>query len=451
MKKLTLLLFALISTIHIFGQNKDEKPTKRWSFSITSFYHKNIIYTDTVSFDIEYMEMPKATDSTSMNRIRSGVSYASAFAAKHNKYTLDSIPEIASININGINFENKKILSKIPDYDILMIKKDSSYSFMFDTKAKQYTPKARYTKPYSLICQNHPNLPHDFFFFKEHTLEPIRYSCSSYSPILDIFLTEDSIVTYTKLRVMLDGRLQPKAFDYQHINLENIKKIDVFAKEDAGKYFGFKAKNGLISIVTKNSDFDINRALSNTHVIGEMQDRNGNWRVIKDTLLTSQEQFAEFRKKVYQTNGPVFLINGEFETERVNRKTIDADAMESVKVVSGKKTKRSPMYRNGNLATQLSETIDIANDTVFIQTEKERWTVKANISIPTVLSQLKRLRNTDPEQIPIYIVDNQEITAEKLKEYKNKELEFVQSLEGCDAISKYGKRAEFGVVIYKKR
>jgi hypothetical protein len=27
----------------------------------------------------------------------------------------------------------------------------------------------------------------------------------------------------------------------------------------------------------------------------------------------------------------------------------------------------------------------------------------------------------------------------------------VESLEGCDAISKYGKRAEFGVVIYRKK
>jgi hypothetical protein len=453
MKKLTLLSVLLIFTIHVFGQNKDEKPTLSRSFSITSFYHKNIIYTDTISYDIEYMEMPKSTDSTSINRMRSRVSFASAFAAKHinNKYTFDSIPEIASVNINGIHFENKKILSKTPDYDILMIKKDSSYSLRLDPKTKQYTGVARYAKPYSLIYQNHINLPRDFFFFKQYTLEPIRYTCTSYSPVLDIFLTEDSIVAYTKPRVMLDGRLQAKAFDYQHLNLENIKHIDIFAKEDAGKYFGFKAKNGLISIVTKNSDFDINRALANTHVIGEMQDKNGNWRVIKDTLLTSQEQFKEFRKKVYQANGPVFLINGEFETESVNRKTIDADAMESVKVVSGKKLRQLPQFRNANSTSQFTEIIDVANDTIYIQTEKERWTAKSSISIPTVMSQLKRLRNTDPEPTPIYFVDNQEITAEKLKEFKNKELEFVQSLEGCDAISKYGKRGEYGVVIYRKK
>lgn len=450
MKKLTLLCLALIFTMHLFGQDKNEKSTKQRSFSITSFYHKNIVYNDTVGYDIEYVEMPLSTDSTSINRMRSRVSFADA-VSKPNKYTFDSIPDIASVNINGIYFENKKILSKTPDYEILMIKKDSSYSFKYDRKTKEFTGQARYNKPHTIIYQNHESLPRDFYFFKQYTLEPIRYSCASYSPVLDIFLTEDSIVAYTKPRVMLDGRLQPKAFDYQHLNLENIKKIDIFAKEDAGKYFGFKAKYGLISIVTKNSNFDINRALANTHVIGEMQDKNGNWRVIKDTLLTSQEQFKEFRKKVYQANGPVFLINGEFETESVNRKTIDADAMESLKIVSGKKMRQSPQFRNGNSARQFTEVVEVANDTVFIQTEKERWTAKSGISIPTVMSQLKRLRNTGPEPTPIYIVDNQEITAEKLKEFKNKELEFVQSFEGCDAISKYGKRAEFGVVIYRKK
>lgn len=446
MKKLTLLLLALISTVHVFGQNKEERPNKNRSYSITSFYYKNIVYNDTVGYDIEYIEMPKGTDSVGIKRLTSRVSFADAIS-KPNQYTVDSIPEVSSININGIYFENKKILSKIPDYEILMIKKDSSYSFKYDLKMKKYTGSAHYNKPHTIIYQNHPILPRDFYFFKQYTLEPIRYNCSSYSPILDIFLTEDSIVAYTKPRVLLDGRLQPKAFDYQHINLENIKKIDIFAKEDAGKYFGFKAKNGLISIVSKNSDFDINRTLANTHVLGEMQDKNDNWRVIKDTLLTSQEQFKEFRKKVYQANGPIFLINGEFETESVNRKTIDADAMESINVVAGAIIKPDKIAKIG----EEIENPEYTNDTVFIKTEKERWTAKAATSIPRVMSEFRRLRNTEPVVVPLYFVDNQEIDYEKLKEYKPKELEFVESLEGCDAISKYGKRAEYGVIIYRKR
>lgn len=81
-------------------------------FSITSFYHKNIVYNDTVSFDIEYVDMPKGTDSVGMQRLTSRVSFADA-VSKSNQYTVDSIPKISSININGIYFNNKKILLKL--------------------------------------------------------------------------------------------------------------------------------------------------------------------------------------------------------------------------------------------------------------------------------------------------------------------------------------------------
>ena len=442
MKKLTLLLLALICTVHSFGQKKDDN--KRRSFSITSFYHKNIVYQDTVGYDIEYIGTPENADSVSIKRMKSRTSFADA-VSKPNQFTFDSIPEISSINLNGIYFESKRILSKVSNYDIIFIKKDSTYSFRYDLKTKEYTGAARYKKPHTAIYQNHLNLPHDFLFFKQYTLEPIRYSCSSYSPVLDVFHTEDSIVAYAKPRVMVDGRLQPKAFDYQNIDLENVKQIDVFAKEDAGNYFGYKAKSGLISIMTKSGNFNLNLTLSNTHVVGEMQDKNGNWTIIKDTLLTNINEFREFRKAVYATNGPVYLINGEFEDEKVNRKTIDTDAIEAIEIVGGAKIN----VKNPTLEERRNP--KYTNDTVRIKTQKERWTSKANVGIPSIMSQIKRLRNTDPEPTPIYIVDNQEITAEKLKEFKNKELEFVQSLEGCDAITKYGKRAEFGVVIYRKR
>jgi hypothetical protein len=203
----------------------------------------------------------------------------------------------------------------------------------------------------------------------------------------------------------------------------------------------------LISVVTNESKFNLDWTLANTRVIGEIQDKKEQWKVIKDTLLTSPEQFISFRKSVYSTNGTVYMINGEFETEKVNRKTIDADAMESITVVAGAKIV-------DNKITKIGEEIEepkYYNDTVFIKTEKERWTAKATTSIPRVMSEFRRLRKTEPDPTPLYFVDNQEIDSEKLKLYKPQELEFVESLEGCDTISKYGKRAEFGVVIYRKK
>jgi hypothetical protein len=441
------ILFLLIS-VNLFAQTP--QATSQRNYSITHFYHKNTVFADTVYYDIEFTDMRKGIDSASIRRIALRVSFADAFP-KNNKYTYDSIPEIASMNINGIYFDNKKILSKIPNYEILLIKRDSARSFRYNPETKEYFGTARYKKPHAVIYQDHANIPRDFYFFKEYTLEPIRYKCSSDSPVLDVFRTEDTVILSSRPRVMIDGRLQPKLFDYQHIDVEKVKKIEVFGKEDALKYFGHKAKMGLISVTTKDSKAKLNWTLDNIRVTGEMQDKNGKCKVITDTVLTNIEQFNTFKKAVYQANGPVYLINGEFETEQVNRKTIDAEAMQSVKVVAGTKNRVTVTNQNSQRISQLIEPITIGNDTVFIQTEKERWSARAEVSISRVLSELKRLRNTEPEPVPIYILDNQEITSEKLKEFKSKELEFVESLEGCDAISRYGKRAEYGVVIYRKK
>ena len=444
MKNTTLLLLAICISFTVFSQNKEKTEIlKGTAYSITSFYHKNLIFIDTLAYDIE-VPLDKAND-----RQKKGQWYRSFADAtfKNEKYTLDSIPASAFITVNGIRFENKKILSKMNDCKILLVKKDSSYSHIYNQKTKDYDIITKYQPPRAIIYQNHLNLPRDFFLFRQNTLEPIRYKCSSYSPVLDVFNTADSLVFSNKPRIMIDGRLQRIAFEFEDINLETVKKIDVFSKEDARTYFGRKVKSGLISVTTNDSKFNLDWTLANTWVIGEIQDKNQQWKVIKDTLLTSPEQFISFRKSVYSTNGTVYMINGEFETEKVNRKTIDADAMESITVVAGEKTRE--VY-NKSLG-KVEQVGKFTNDTVFIKTEKERWTARASTSIPKVMSEFRRLRKTEPDPTPLYFVDNQEIDAEKLRLYKPKELEFVESLESCDAISKYGKRAEFGVVIYRKK
>jgi hypothetical protein len=439
MKKATLLLLVLYCSFAGFSQTKDKpEMIKAKSFSITSFYHKNLIYVDTLTFDVEF-PIDKATDVQ-----RKGLWHRS-FA--ETKFTSDSIPKNAFVNINGIIFENIKIISKMTNYDVLLVKKDSSFTYIYDTENRRYNRFAHYKSPRAIIYQNHPNLPRDFFIFKQNTLEPIRYKCSSYSPVLDVFNTADSLVFSDKPRIMIDGRLQRRELEFDDINMATVNKIEVFSKEDARIYFGQKVKSGLISIVTNDSKFNLDWTLANTRVIGEIQDKKEQWKIIKDTLLTSLEQFIAFRKSVYSTNGTVYMINGEFETEKVNRKTIDADAIESINVVAGAKLKSDKIAKVGEEFQEPKFT----NDTVFIKTEKERWAAKAMTSIPRIMSEFRRLRNTEPEIIPLYFVDNQEIDAEKLKLYKSKELEFVESLEGCDAISRYGKRAEFGVVIYRKK
>ena len=370
-------------------------------------------------------------------------------------YNIDSIPEIAYLFINGIEFQNKKVLTKINNFKITNIRKDSINTFSVSKRDSStgllvYEDLKRiYQRPYARVTQEHPILAHDFFLFRINTLEPVRYRCASYSPILDVFNTEDSLGFLLKPRVMIDGRLQAKSFDYDKINLDNIEKIDVFDSNNATKYFGQKAKSGLISYITKGSKFCFDWALANTHVVGEIQDNKGDWKPVVDTLFSNIEHFIDYRKSCLNANGSIYIINGKSETEFSNRKTINMDAITNFRVITGVKTKRMLLSVSDKLVSNKTETSTTENDTIYIDTNRNPWSLTTNFS--KIFSDLKRLRKTLPDPIPLYFVDNQEIDSEKLKLYKPKELEFVESLEGCDAISKYGKRAEFGVVIYRKK
>jgi hypothetical protein len=444
MKKIFTLSFIIFNFINVFGQNKNEEFNK--------YVLPKVLSVDSVGKNI-LKNKPN---------IEIGMSnkFANSFFDNMNSnsskiFTIDSIPDIAYIIINGIEFQNKKVLAKINNFKITNIRKDSTYTFNIAerdvaTGSLQYKDiKRKYQRPYARVTQEHPILAHDFFLFKINTLEPVRYRCASYSPILDVFNTEDSIVILLKPRVMIDGRLQAKSFDYDKVNLENIEKIDVYGSNDASKYFGQKAKSGLISYITKGSKFCFDWALANTHVVGEIQDNKRNWKQIVDTLFSNIEQFNEYRKKCLKSNGAIYIINGKSETEFSNRKTIDMDAITNFRVINSAKTKRVPLSVSNKLVSISTETTNAENDTIYIDTNRNPWSFTTNFS--RIFSDLKRLRKTIPDPTPLYFIDNQEIDSEKLKQYKPKELEFIESLEGCDAISKYGKRAEFGVVIYRKK
>ncbi len=444
MKKTFTLLLIVCNFIDVFGQNKNKEFNK--------FVLPKIMTVDSVGNNI-LKNNPNI-------EIEMSNKFANSFFDNMNSngskiFTTDSIPDIAYIIINGIEFQNKKVLTKINNFKITNIRKDSTFSFNIAkrdsvTGSLQYKDiKRKYQRPYARINQEHPILAHDFFLFKVNTLEPVRYRCASYSPVLDVFNTEDSIGILLKPRVMIDGRLQAKSFDYDKINLDNIEKIEVFGNDDATTYFGQKAKSGLISYSTKGSNFCFDWALANTRVLGEMQDKKGNWMPIVDTLFSNVEQFNDYRKNCLKTNGAIYIINGKSETEFSNRKTIDMDAITNFRVVSNAKSKRIPLSVSNKLVSISTETTTAENDTIYIDTNRNTWALTSNFS--KIFSELKRLRKTLPDPIPLYFVDNQEIDSEKLKQYKPKELEFVESLEGCDAISKYGKRAEFGVVIYRKK
>jgi hypothetical protein len=368
MKKILTLLFIIFNFINVFGQNKNEEFNKYALPKVLSVDSLgNNILKNNPNIEIEMSNRFANSFFDNMNSNGSKI------------FTVDSIPDIAYIIINGIEFQNKKALTKINNFKITNIRKDSTYTFNIverDVKpgSLQYKDiKRKYQRPYARVTQEHPILAHDFFLFKINTLEPVRYRCASYSPILDVFNTEDSIGILLKPRVMIDGRLQAKSFDYNKINLENIEKIDVFDNENATKYFGQKAKSGLISYITKGSKFCFDWALANTHVVGEIQDNKGNWKQIVDTLFSNIEQFNSYRKSCLRANGIIYIINGKSETEESNRKTIDMDAITSFRVINSVKTKRVPLSISDKLVSISTETTNTENDTIYIETSRNSW------------------------------------------------------------------------------
>jgi hypothetical protein len=91
------------------------------------------------------------------------------------------------------------------------------------------------------------------------------------------------------------------------------------------------------------------------------------------------------------------------------------------------------------------------NDTVYIQTQKERWRNSAKTTLSQVLYDLKRIQHPEASPVPIYILDEKEVPFETISSFKSKEIEMVESLEGCDAIAKFGKRGLNGVVSYRRK
>jgi hypothetical protein len=225
------------------------------------------------------------------------------------------------------------------------------------------------------------------------------------------------------LRYIVDGRLQEENYDLDRLQAMKIQEVKVFNAKTAQRFWGQKAHYGLVVIRTQQ--FPVSKHVfytENIRVVAEKELKNGLWETIQDTILTDMNAFNDYKKTVAKANLPIYMINKEGEIEWRNRKTIN-------------------FYEVNSLV--------IKNDTVFVETFRKK---EEKNSISNILANHKRFWDKDEElKLPLYIVDNQEITIDKLKEFKSKELDFIIKLEGCDAIQQYGKRAEFGVMIYRKK
>lgn len=428
MKKILALLLLMVCVTYAFAQ-KQEQKTIAAKF-ITTHYRKNLVFRDTTIMETFLSAIPSSLGDSlakrGARRFPNGLSHADDFET--NRYTVDSIPENASVFVNGIQFPDKKMLSKMTNYEILFIKMNNGYKL--DSGASKYVPITEGKPPRAFVYMKHDDLPATIFLYKQYTLEALRYTCWSESPSFDLLRTEDTLLIANTPRIVLDGRLQPVEMRLRDLDLSKIKQIKVYGKMDAQQFFGWRVKEGLIEVTSLKGGQFHSLGLLNIHVKGEIQDKNGNWKPLLDTTFSGVKQFQAFREDVYRKNGAVYLINGEYETELVNRQSFDPEAITNIRIVGkGQAT----------------------NDTVYIQTQKERWRNSAKTTISQVLIDLKRIHNPEATSVPIYILDNKEVPFETISAFKSKEIEMVESLEGCDAIAKYGKRATNGVVSFRRK
>jgi hypothetical protein len=459
MKKLLFITLLICIFLDGFSQKSDSLSPRKIDF-FHIYRHKGKIFNDSGTFKItpEIIALRNTLKRKEVDLI---------FTDRQRIIPLDSVPKSTPFCVNNILTINHNLLKYIPNYEVVHVRKARHEGMVMprtgDFNKTKIMVKGIYeTAPKVLIYQAHPNLPKDFFMINEKTFEAQRYSCSVESPLWDFFVNP-SPSNSSKPVYVLDGRIQTSGFELGDISEKNIKMIEVFDPEDGKQFFGRKGSNGIVAIATKKYTGDLLPTLRNIRIIGETEYEMGRWKIISDTTVENLNAYWNYRKQVFLQNGPVYMIGGEEETQQVNRKNIEMERVLGIEIKRENiKLPTEKFELNMDSTSWYVKSLNMTpqdftrRDTVFIKTGIKANIVALNNQIDAIFMNLQIMRNggqlpRKSSKIPLYFVDNQEITPDKLKEFKPKELEFVESLEGCDAISKYGKRAEFGVVIYRKK
>ena len=460
MKKIHLISLLICVLTKGFSQESDSLLERKTIFYST-YYHKGKKFQDTADYKV-------TVDKADLKKLAKGEKLDLTIDAEQENKSLNSIPENMTFYVNNVLTIKHNLLKYIPYYEVVHVRKGKHKGTVLPQsgnlrKNEKIMTGVYETNPKTIIYQGHTIIPKDFFLINEKTFQSQRYSCSIDAPIWDYLYSQSSTIS-SKPVYVIDGRIQKDGFDCGDTPENEIKTIEIFDAEDGKRYFGRKGSNGVVAIATKKFTGDLLPKFRNIRIIGETEYEMGRWKKTSDTTVEDINAYWNYRKATFSQNGPVYMIGGNEENSQTNRKTIEMTRVLGIEIK--RDNRRIIIDKNKiNMDTiptylekleMVSEDF-IQQDTILIKLGIRPEIVSINTQIDGVYYNLLTMRNggkiptKNSSRTPIYIVDNQEVTAEKLKEFKSKELEFVESLEGCDAISKYGKRAEFGVVIYRKR
>ena len=400
--------------------------------SIKAYSQNTITSLSRFNFPLDSLVYYNAEDLTS---VRFTMSHIPWFAPKNQVFDKTQIHPEAIIRVNEVMFPNKSYLDKMPNVQVYGNTTDTATYYVY-LKEK---PSQKKPVPLSAAAiQYLYDLPESFVTFKKLTLEELRYTCSVEQPFFDgLGLTSEK--TSTSPRYLIDGQLQSIGFKAQQINLAETESIVVYSPENAKSYFSSRFEGGLVVVNTYKAKKSFNLVFKINVVESERISPDSGWKILSDTVLANMDEFRAYRKAKLEAQSVIYMIDNRLENEHTNRKTIDLDRVVSIETTLGQGSTSFPTpERNENKV-----------DTIKIKTRQVFQHSIATMS--RVISELKQMRENKKPEVPLYIVDNEEIDMEKLKQFSRNEIELVTVLSSCDGMQKYGKKAEFGAVIFRRK
>lgn len=400
--------------------------------SIKAYSQNTITSLSRFNFPLDSLVYYNAEDLTS---VRFTMSHIPWFAPKNQVFDKTQIHPEAIIRVNEVIFPNKSYLDKMPNVQVYGNTTDTTTYYVY-LKEK---PSQKKPVPLSAAAiQYLDDLPESFVTFKKLTLEELRYTCSVEQPFFDgLGLTSEK--TSTSPRYLIDGQLQSIGFKAQQINLAETESIVVYSPENAKRYFSSRFEGGLVVVNTHKAKKSFDLVYKINVVESERISPDSGWKILSDTVLANMDEFRAYRKAKLEAQSVIYMIDNRLENEHTNRKTIDLDRVVSIETTLGQGSTSFPTpERNENKV-----------DTIKINTRQVFQHSIATMS--RVISELKQMRENKKPEVPLYIVDNEEIDMEKLKQFSRNEIELVTVLSSCDGMQKYGKKAEFGAVIFRRK
>ena len=215
---------------------------------------------------------------------------------------------------------------------------------------------------------------------------------------------------------IVDGKvIEQTAFE--SIHPENIKSINVLKGSAATTKYGDKGKNGVVEITTKNynweTKFIIEKPMTTAKVIGYGK---------------TSDSIKNIKIKIDKDKQPLTIVDGE-ELPYEKLESINPDNIKSIEVFKNKKNIKK-YGRKGK------------NGVIIITTKKA---FNTSINLNESKNPISFIGIEEGKE-PIYIINDKESSRAEALKIKSNDFKSITSLEGKEAIEKYGKKAKDGAI-----